>query len=316
MRKHDNTSIDHHAARIMSAWLRYGQFNSADNARHFPCKKTIESTTATLIELLFPGLTTERSVLHSELFSSAVQVCSLISTGLTGEIRKALSIGATSLTAEKLDEATFDIVDQFIAQLPKILELLDNDIEAARRGDPAAKSKQEIIIAYPYVRAVAAYRLAHALHQLNVPLIPRIMTEWAHSITGIDLHPGATIGSGLFIDHGTGTTVGETAVIGNNVRIYQNVGLAARSLSADKIEGLRGKKRHPTIEDNCILYANAFLLGDIVVGANSTIGANVTLDHSVPSHSYVVPQANSKTPLVFEKRNKNSADLGLAATVG
>ena len=156
--------------------------------------------------------------------------------------------------------------------------------------DPAAFSKDEVIVAYPFIEAIAVQRLAHELYLDKVPLIPRIMTEWAHARSGMDLHPGAQIGTHFFVDHCTGTVVGETATIGNHVKMYQGVGLVAKSLAAG--QALRGHKRHPTLEDRVTVYAGATIIGgDTVVGAGSTIGASVFLTHSVPANSLVVLEA-------------------------
>jgi len=178
---------------------------------------------------------------------------------------------------------------EFLAHLPHLRELLQTDAEAAYNGDPAALSKEEIIVAYPFMEAVAVHRLAHELYKRKIPLIPRIMAEWAHSRTGMDLHPGATIGTHFFVDHCTGTVIGETAEIGNHVKMYQGVGLVARSLSAG--QALKGQKRHPTVQDRVTIYAGATIMGgDTVVGEGSTIGANVFLTHSIPPGSIVVPE--------------------------
>ncbi len=175
----------------------------------------------------------------------------------------------------------------FLASLPRIRDLLQTDVEAAYNGDPAALTKEEVIVAYPFVEAIAVQRIAHELYRKRIPLIPRIMTEWAHSRTGMDLHPGAQIGSHFFVDHCTGTVVGETTAIGNHVKMYQGVGLVARSLSGGQM--LRGQKRHPTIEDHVTIYAGATIMGgDTVVGEGSTIGANVFLTHSIPANSLVI----------------------------
>lgn len=302
MKSGNDQKNEHHASQLVAAWLQNEQFSGSDNALHYPSKKRIERLIETINDELFPGLTTTEGVRHNELFSRAIRLCETVSKELKEEIRKDLAVQDKTLTEPFLSKKTEQVVDGFLAQLPVILHLIDTDIEAARRGDPAAKSKQEVIIAYPTVRALLTYRLAHALLQLGVQFIPRIMTEWAHSKTGIDIHPGATIGKGLFIDHGTGVVIGETAVIGNNVRIYQGVSLAASSLSAEKINKLRGAKRHPTIEDNCVIYANASIFGgDTVIGANSIIAANVMLTKGVPPWSYVTTTAVVKRPIVFPR---------------
>jgi serine O-acetyltransferase len=179
---------------------------------------------------------------------------------------------------------------RFLDNLPRVRDLLQTDTEAAYNGDPAAFSKDEVIVAYPFIEAIAVQRLAHELYLDKVPLIPRIMTEWAHARSGMDLHPGAKIGTHFFVDHCTGTVVGETATIGNHVKMYQGVGLVAKSLAAG--QALRGQKRHPTIEDRVTVYAGATIIGgDTVVGAGSTIGASVFLTTSVPANSLVVLEA-------------------------
>ena len=177
---------------------------------------------------------------------------------------------------------------EFLRKLPELRTMLAKDIRAALEGDPAAKSYDEIIFSYPGIRAITIYRIAHELYRLNIPLMPRIMTEYAHSHTGVDIHPGAQIGESFFIDHGTGVVIGETCVIGNSVRIYQGVTLGAISLSKAEVKKLRSKKRHPSIKDDVIIYANATILGgDTVVGEHSVIGGNVWLTHSVPPDTEV-----------------------------
>ena len=177
--------------------------------------------------------------------------------------------------------------------------MLAKDIAAAYEGDPAAKYHDEIIFSYPGLFTVTVYRIAHKLHVLGVPLIPRIMSEYAHGQTGIDIHPGVEIGDSFFIDHGTGVVIGETTIIGNRVRIYQGVTLGALSLNKKECEELRNRKRHPTIEDDVIIYANATILGgSTVIGARSIIGGNVWLTESVPPHTTVFLK---KPELVFKE---------------
>ena len=177
---------------------------------------------------------------------------------------------------------------EFLRKLPELRTMLAKDIRAAFDGDPAAKGYDEIIFSYPGIWAITIYRIAHELYHQKIPLMPRIMTEYAHGRTGIDIHPGAHIGESFFIDHGTGVVIGETCTIGNRVRIYQGVTLGALSLSKAECKRLRSKKRHPSIEDDVIIYANATILGgDTVVGARSVIGGNVWLTHSVPPDTEV-----------------------------
>jgi len=188
------------------------------------------------------------------------------------------------------DEVTSEwIVARFLERLPEIRFRVAEDVEAAYQGDPAAKSYAEVVVAQPSIHALASYRIAHALHVLGVPLVPRIITERAHSDTGIDIHPGARIGHSFFIDHGTGVVIGETSEIGDRVRIYQGVTLGA--LSPRLGQSIRGVKRHPTLEDDVTLYPGATILGgETVIGRGSVIGGNAFLTHSVPPGSRVVPE--------------------------
>ena len=185
---------------------------------------------------------------------------------------------------EKGDKSQEVIAKQYVSALPSIHDRLWNDAEGIYKGDPAAESIDEVILAYPGFMAILIYRLAHELYLLKIPIIPRIMTEYAHQLTGIDIHPAATIGSPFFIDHGTGIVIGETTIIGKNVKIYQGVTLGA--LSVDK--SLESKKRHPTIEDDVIIYSQAVILGgETVIGQNSIIGGNAWVTQSVPAKSVV-----------------------------
>lgn len=191
-----------------------------------------------------------------------------------------------TMTEEQRKEESFRICSAFVEKIPQIREYLETDLLATYDGDPAASSFEEIIIAYPGLIAITIYRMAHELYLLNVPIIPRLMTEFAHSRTGIDIHPGATIGKNFFIDHGTGIVVGETSIIGENVKIYQGVTIGA--LSTRGGQKLSGKKRHPTIEDNVVIYAGASILGgETVIGRNSVIGGNTFITSSVPADTRV-----------------------------
>ena len=182
-----------------------------------------------------------------------------------------------------------EIVDDFVAALPEVRRLVETDVQAAYDGDPAATSRMEVVMAYPGLYAVTIHRLAHVLYKLKVPIIPRVMSELAHSKTGIDIHPGATIGERFFIDHGTGVVIGETTVIGRNVRLYQGVTLGGLSFDKDANGALvKGLKRHPNIEDNVVIYANATILGgNTTIGHDSEIGGNVWIKESVPPYSRV-----------------------------
>ena len=188
------------------------------------------------------------------------------------------------------EEKGKDLCLAFFGQIPQIRALLQTDLQAAFDGDPAATDKDEVILSYPGLYAISIYRMAHALYALGLPMIPRMMTEHAHSVTGIDIHPGATVGAYFFIDHGTGIVIGETTVIGEGVKVYQGVTLGG--LSTKGGQRLRGKKRHPTIEDNVTIYANATILGgDTVIGRDCVIGAGVFITESIGPETTVTNQA-------------------------
>lgn len=196
-------------------------------------------------------------------------------------------------TAE-LESRAVELVRQFAAALPAIRSLLDGDVQAAFHGDPAAGSVDEVLLCYPGIEAMIRHRLAHKLHELGAPLVARIVAEHAHGLTGIDIHPGARIGAGFFIDHGTGVVIGETAVVGERVRVYQAVTLGAKRFPKDAEGHLqKALPRHPVVEDDVVVYAGATILGRITVGARSTIGGNVWLTHSVPPDSQIT-QADTR----------------------
>ncbi len=193
----------------------------------------------------------------------------------------------------EVEEVACHVVRTFARELPSIRALLDSDIRAAFEGDPAARSADEVLVCYPGITAVTHHRIAHQLHVLGVPLIARMISEIAHSATGIDIHPGATIGESFFIDHGTGVVIGETTIIGRNVRLYQAVTLGAKRFDvADDGSLVKGNARHPIVEDGVVIYAGATILGRITIGAGSTIGGNVWLTHSVPAGSVVTLQTS------------------------
>ncbi|MBO5795540.1 MAG: serine acetyltransferase [Bacteroides sp.] len=190
---------------------------------------------------------------------------------------------------EELRLKAANLSAQFIAQLPQIRKLLATDVEAAYNGDPAATSYGEVISCYPAIKAISNYRIAHQLRQLGVPLIPRIITEMAHSETGIDIHPGAQIGSHFTIDHGTGVVIGETCIIGNNVKLYQGVTLGAKSFPLDEDgKPIKGIPRHPILEDDVIIYSNATILGRITIGKGATVGGNIWVTQDVAPGDRIV----------------------------
>jgi serine O-acetyltransferase len=207
------------------------------------------------------------------------------------------------------------ITHQFTKKLPSIRSVLDTDLQAAYEGDPSAHNIDEVLVCYPGLTAVVHHRLAHALHELGVPLVARIISEIAHSATGIDIHPGAQIGNSFFIDHGTGVVIGETAILGKRVRLYQAVTLGAKRFTEDENGVLvKGYPRHPIVEDNVVIYAGATLLGRITIGAGSVIGGNVWLTHSVPPGSHITQaqvhhEQPSKTPIQPNPVEQQRPDL-------
>ena len=248
---------------------------------NLPDREVIYGIIEDLHKITFPGYFATEKFLSWEAFAEGMIVS--LYDRLKSQIRITLSDHETKEETEKMAET---LTVQFLAQIPKVQELLMKDVEAQLSGDPAASSKEEVILAYPGLYTIFVYRYAHILYELKVPLLPRIMSEYAHGKTGIDINPGATIGEYFFIDHGTGIVIGETAVIGNGVKIYQGVTIGA--LSTRKGQALSGKKRHPTIEDNVIIYANATILGgDTVVGKNATVAGNTFVTESIPADAKV-----------------------------
>lgn len=294
--------------QLVASYARVGGINHLDGV-NLPSKSAIALITQDLLKLLFPGFFDEKSIHSSEIKMETANLMDSVQGRLEDEIYKSLEYNpAVQLSKKDLRITAHDLTFDFLAKLPGIRELLQTDTEAAYNGDPAALSKEEVIVAYPFIEAIAVQRMAHQLHLREIALIPRIMTEWAHSRTGMDLHPGARIGSHFFVDHCTGTVVGETSLIGNHVKMYQGVGLVARSLSGG--QQLRGQKRHPTIEDNVTIYAGATIVGgETVIGAGSTIGANVFLMHSVPPNSLVLYEDVHVKVLSKKDRAKSRDDF-------
>jgi serine O-acetyltransferase len=233
------------------------------------------------MQLLFPGYHDGGSIGKLELSELTLDRVA----GLAEDLRRVVQ----AVLAGKDDAGATATVGKLFNELPAIRAMLQTDVEAAYEGDPAARTRDEIILSYPFLEAIAVQRVAHFLYRHDIPLIPRMMTEWAHVQTGIDIHPGAGIGSHFFIDHGTGVVIGETCRIGAHVKLYHGVTLGARSFVKDD-EGRikKGGKRHPDVEDGVTIYPNATVLGgETVIGRNSTIGGNVFLMHSVPPNSLV-----------------------------
>ena len=256
-----------------------------------PHRETAGRVIGLLERLLFPGYYTEKAAdkvdLRFRLGTAAGDAYDMLTT----EIRKCIE-HRREIEGRRPEEPSEQVAAEqaldLLESLPELIEVLDGDVQAAYLGDPAATSNDEIIIGYPGFQAVMTYRIAHHLHGRGVPLLPRLMTEYAHSATGIDIHPGATIGRNFFIDHGTGVVIGETTEVGDNVKLYQGVTLGALSFPTDEHGNLRrGFKRHPTIEDDVVIYSNASILGPVTVGRGSAIGGNVFLTHDVEPGSKV-----------------------------
>ncbi len=254
-------------------------------AANLPVREKIIEVLDLLIELLFPGYTGKRTVTRNNVRFIVIDILCHVYTELCEQIEKAYRYKCRleNCDSEGCRRMSENATRHLLTKLPHIRKLLKGDVNAAYSGDPAARSNEEIVLAYPCITAIATYRLAHELYVKQVPLIPRIMTEWSHSKTGIDIHPGATIGKNFFIDHGTGVVIGETTTIGDNVKIYQGATLGALSFPHDEMGKVKkGGKRHPTIGDNVTIYAEATILGDVVIGKNAVIGGNVWIKESVP----------------------------------
>ena len=267
--------------------------------RYLPSRVAIVEVLELILDLMYPGYFGRRDLNPQNLGGHIAELIDRIGPQLEREIEQCLCYGRERRDSAAPDLAPLrpgdcaprarQLTDDFLRLLPQIRALLVRDVQAAFDGDPAATNLDEVILAYPGVLAVSVYRIAHALHSLGVPMMPRIMTEWAHSRTGCDIHPGAKIGPEFFIDHATGVVIGETSEIGSNVKLYQGVTLGALSLPRDSAgQIIRGHKRHPTVDAGTTIYANASVLGGrTVIGADSVIGGSVFLAHSVPARSRV-----------------------------
>jgi serine O-acetyltransferase len=287
--------------RLVESYDTVGRINHLD---HCPLPRYDEVIAAIheLTEIMYPGYRRREGLHHGNI---GYYVVDRLHDRLTTQIGRALrhEAGATSDCSTQQDFEALGQAKtlQFLDRLPDLRSVLATDVQAAFDGDPACRTPDEVIFCYPGLEAVTVYRLAHELHMLGIPFIPRMMTEWAHSRTGIDIHPGATIGDYFFIDHGTGVVIGETCEIGQHVKLYQGVTLGALSFATDG-EGqlVRGTKRHPTLQDRVVCYANATVLGGrTVVGHDSVIGSSVWLTSSVAPHTTVVmekPALRMRTP--------------------
>jgi serine O-acetyltransferase len=290
-------------SKILASYQEIGGINNIDGT-NLPSKRAVTQICEDFLQILFPGFHDEKPI-ATELVPQITsgRILSIVDR-LRGEAFKSLRLNEPECPSRRADQ----IVLHLIGELQPVREILQTDVEAAYEGDPASTSYNEIIVSYPCVEAIAIQRLAHILYRDRLPLIPRIMTEWAHGRTGIDIHPGAEIGSHFFIDHGTGVVIGETCRIGSHVKLYHGVTLGARSFQKDdggKIK--KGGKRHPDVGDWVTIYPNATILGgETVIGSGTTIGANVFLMESVPPDS-LVRNERSFTNIVSKKNRYLSA---------
>ena len=302
-RKKTSKAIEELVGEVAKTYEGDSGINFID-VSNLPVRDKILEILDLLTEILFPGYTGKRTVTKSNINFVIIDILYHIYTELSEQIERAYKYRCRMENCDTGDcrKMAEDATEYLLAQLPKVRELLKGDVGAAFDGDPAAKSYEEIVISYPGIIAIATYRIAHELYLKEVPLLPRIMTECAHAKTGIDIHPGAKIGKNFFIDHGTGVVIGETTIIGENVKLYQGTTLGALSFPKDERgRAIKGGKRHPTIEDNVTIYAEATILGDVTIGKGAVIGGNVWIKESVPAGVTV----NTPHPdLVYTKQKK------------
>jgi serine O-acetyltransferase len=295
--------------RIVESYEEYGGVNRSEG-EDLPSKQAVIGILEDLLTVIYPGYFGEANVNKSNIKYFVGSMLSSIYSRLVNEVEKSLKYLSRIFgvgSEETCRRRARMVVKEFLERIPEIRALLSGDIQAAYEGDPAAKSTDEVILSYPCVLAIATYRIAHELWIRGVPLIPRIMTEYAHSKTGIDIHPGAKIGKNFFIDHGTGVVIGETTDIGDNVKIYQGVTLGALSFPRDERgKIMKGLKRHPTVGNNVVIYSGATILGgETVIGDGAVIGGNAWITSSIPSGTKVIVAP----PELYYKNSNQSEGL-------
>jgi serine O-acetyltransferase len=288
-------------AALLASYEADGGINHLDGV-NLPSQESVNALARDVMHLLFPGYFEETGLAKIDVPAMVTRRLAQIDQRLNAEVEKSLRFGRDADPAGHAKAITLDV----LTRLPELRKLIQTDVTAAYHGDPAAQSVEEIIVAYPCVLVISLQRLAHVLYHLGVPLLPRMIAEFAHERTGCDLHPGATIGTHFFIDHGTGVVIGESARIGNHVKLYQGVTLGAKSFEVDGAGNpVKGVKRHPDIGDHVTIYAHATILGgDTRIGSNSVIGSNVWLIESVPDNSIAYYK---DTNLVVRSRRKKEA---------
>jgi len=289
---------------LLASYESQGGINHIDG-KNLPSDESVNWLAAELMHLLFPGFFEHKPLAKNDVPTITRSRLESVQTRLVEEISKSLNFVGDDQPAQHAE----DLACALLAKLPEIRNICQTDVQAAYEGDPAARSVEEIILAYPCVLVISIQRLAHQLYKLGVPLLPRMLTEYAHERTGTDIHPGAQIGTHFFIDHCTGVVIGETTRIGNHVKVYQNVTLGAKSFELDE-EGnpVKGVKRHPDIEDNVTIYPSATILGGkTVIGARSIVGSNVWLMKSIPADSIVYYEGEGTSVVKNQKDRKGSS---------
>ncbi|MBS0170353.1 MAG: hypothetical protein JSR62_08340 [Nitrospira sp.] len=303
-----NWNLDQIVAELRASRERTHNIGQQGRIHKLPSRKTLHGIVDGLCAALFPRHYGRAELNESNIDYFVGHTLNQTLPLLQDQIRRGLGFAAnpTGQDDRSLTHRARAITSAFAAELPTIRGLLFTDLQAAYRGDPAATSMSEVLLCYPGLTAVMYYRIAHALHRLQAPLIPRLISDIAHSSTGIDIHPAAQIGSHFFIDHGTGVVIGETSIIGKHVRLYQAVTLGAKRFPEGE-EGalIKGEPRHPILEDDVVIYAGATILGRITIGQASVIGGNVWLTKSVPPRSHVIQAQMRSSPTI----QRNPADL-------
>jgi len=287
---------------LLASYETDGGINHFDGI-NLPAEESVNDLARDFMHLLFPGYFQESCVTKKEVPTLVDRLLKKIETRLAAELEKCMRFNRDADSAGRARELTAHL----LGQLPEVRRILQTDVIAAYQGDPAARSVEEIILSYPCVLVISLQRIAHVLYRIGVPLLPRMLTEYAHERTGADIHPGAEIGTHFFIDHCTGVVVGETARIGNHVKIYQGVTLGAKSFATDE-KGLpvKGVKRHPELRDNVVVYPGATILGgDTVVGENSIVGSNVWLMQSMPPNSIAYYQGDAAS-IIRPRKNREA----------
>ncbi|AWI09367.1 serine O-acetyltransferase [Ereboglobus luteus] len=290
---------------LLASYQNEGGINHLEGS-NLPAEESINQLARDFMYVLFPGFFGEDALEKKNVPAFVDRMLESIETRLTNDIRKSLVFAGIEDAETRAKEKTMALLEC----LPELRRVTQTDVVAAYEGDPAARSVEEIILAYPCVLVISLQRIAHELYLLNVPLLPRMLTEYGHERTGTDIHPGATIGTHFFIDHCTGVVIGETARIGNHVKIYQGVTLGAKSFELDeKGHPVKGVKRHPELRDNVIVYPGATILGgDTVIGENSIVGSNVWLMQSMPANSIAYYQGDAAS--VIRPRSTKEQLLG------